>query len=87
MSGPIAFCPRCKKDTLFVESGGSSTCSVCGAHFALSDGRLHDPHSVGSEVMGVFQVLFRVALIIAGIVVVGLGVLFAGCAVMFGGMH
>jgi hypothetical protein len=41
----------------------------------------------GSAAMGVLGVLLRVFLILVAIVVIGVGVLFAGCALMMGGGH
>jgi hypothetical protein len=45
----------------------------------LSDALLAEGTSARPDVMSLFQVLFRVALILGAIVVVGVGVLFAGC--------
>ena len=86
MSDSLAFCPRCRKETLFVEAGAFRKCSVCGVQFAISPPSRPDM-SVGLEVMGVVQILFRVLLIMAAIVVVGIGVLFAGCALLASGGH
>jgi uncharacterized membrane protein len=87
MNGSMAFCPHCRKETVFTESGGVRQCTACGMQFELTEARIARQPSVGSEVMGLFQVLFRVLLIMVAIVVVGLAVLFAGCALMMKGFH
>jgi hypothetical protein len=87
MNAPFAFCPSCRKQTVFVEADGFSKCTACGAQFELTEARPAGTASSRSGVMSVFEVLFRVALILGAIVVVGLGVLFAGCALVFGGFH
>ena len=85
MSGTIAFCPRCQKDTQFVDVGGARRCSVCGMEFEVAPPRIPEAASMATEAMSVFQVIFRVLLIMLGIVVVGIAVLFAGCALLLSG--
>ena len=85
MNGSMAFCPHCRKETLFTQTGAVRQCTVCGTQFELTEARIARQPSVGSEVMGLFQVLFRVLLIMIAIVVVGLAVLFAGCAILMKG--
>ncbi len=80
MNGPMAFCPRCKKDVHFAQTGHSRRCTVCGFEFELSEPRAPEPDWVESTVMTVGHVLLRVFLIAAVLLLVGLGVLFASCA-------
>lgn len=87
MNGQMAFCPRCRKDTVFLQKGNVRQCSACGAYFELMTQPFVDRSSVGGEVMSFFQVLFRAVLIIIAIGVIGLGVLFAGCVLMAGGFR
>jgi len=87
MSGLLAFCPRCRKETVFIEAGGYRKCSACGAQFEVTQAPFPLSASRGSEVMTVFQVLVRVVLILVALVAVGLAVLFAGCVVLLRGMH
>jgi hypothetical protein len=87
MSETKAFCPRCRRETPFVEAGGFRECAVCGVRYKQTGSTPSDSPSISSEVMSVLGVLFRVFLIMAAIVVVGVGVLFAGCALMLGGGH
>ena len=37
MNSSTAFCPHCKKDTLFTRTERDKTCSVCGYRFQLED--------------------------------------------------
>lgn len=84
----MAFCPRCRKETVFVEAGGLRTCSECGVQFALSEARTSRASDwAGSEAMGFLQVLFRAVLVLIALIVIGIGVLFAGCALLAGGFH
>ena len=80
MSGPIAFCPNCRKDVLFVEVGSHQRCSVCGAEFQLSKPSALEPDRLGQAVMTIGHVIVRVILLIGVVVVVGIAVLFASCA-------
>jgi hypothetical protein len=82
----MAFCPGCRKDTLFVEAGGMRKCSVCGLQFEVSEPMPPEPPVVVSEFMDVVKVLLRVVLIIGAIIVIGFGVLYAGCALSMGRM-
>jgi hypothetical protein len=80
----MAFCPQCKNDVAFVTIGNARKCPVCGFQFKLSDPPPIITPSAGAPAMSVFRVLFMVFLIMVGIAVVGLGVLYAGCALMLG---
>ncbi|HWX22835.1 MAG TPA: hypothetical protein VN578_23280 [Candidatus Binatia bacterium] len=84
MNERMAFCPQCKNDVAFVTVGNSRTCPVCGFQFKLTDPPPIISPSAGSQVMSVFRVLLIVFAIMVGIAVVGVGVLFAGCALMLG---
>jgi uncharacterized protein (DUF983 family) len=79
MNGPVAFCPNCKKDVLFIDEGARRRCSACGAEFELT--RITaEPHWAGNVVMTIGHVLLRVALLIGVVFLVGIAVLFASCA-------
>jgi uncharacterized protein (DUF983 family) len=80
MSGPIAFCPNCRKDVLFVEVGSQQRCSVCGAEFQLSKPSAVEPDRLGQAVMTIGHVIVRVILLIGVVTLVGIAVLFASCA-------
>jgi uncharacterized protein (DUF983 family) len=80
MNGPMAFCPNCKKDVLFVTVGSQQRCSVCGAEFRLSQPPVIEPDRVGNVVMTIGHVILRVILIFGVVVLVGIAVLFASCA-------
>lgn len=83
MNGPMAFCPRCKEDVLFIDTGHSRKCAVCGSEFELSEPHAPEPDRLESAVMTIGHVLLRVFLICGVILLVGLGVLFASCALHF----
>ena len=86
MNGPMAFCPRCKKDVHFVDTGSSRRCTVCGFEFELSEPRAPES-DWESAAMSVGHVLLRVFLIIGVLLLVGLAVLFASCALSPGIGH
>ena len=81
MNGPMAFCPRCKKDVLFADAGEIRKCTVCGFEFQLTQPPPL-PHSLEGTMMTIGHVILRVILIMAAVVVVGVAVLFASCAVV-----
>ena len=87
MSDPShdAFCPQCQKDAPFVHRGQKIICQRCGFYYlaqpAQPDGEKEDE---GFGWRSVFKSIAYVILIMAGIVVVGVAVLFAGCALMMG---
>jgi len=80
MNGPMAFCPRCKKDVHFADVGHSRRCSVCGFEFEVSEPRAPEMDRIELAVMTIGHVLLRVFLILGVLLLVGLGVLFARCA-------
>jgi len=83
-----AFCPGCKNDVVFESiDNGFRRCPVCGFQFELGRASPPEVHRTKSAVEDFFTVLLKVILVMAAIVVVGVAVLFAGCALMMGGMH
>jgi uncharacterized protein (DUF983 family) len=78
MNGPMAFCPNCRKDVVFVATGSQQRCSVCGAEFQVSSEM--EPDRLGNVVMTIGHVILRVILIFGVVVLVGIAVLFASCA-------
>jgi uncharacterized protein (DUF983 family) len=82
MNGPMAFCPRCKKDVIFADAGRFRSCTVCGFQFALTE-PTPEPDWVESAVMTVGHVLLRVILIAGVVILVGVAVVFASCALHF----
>lgn len=83
MNGPRAFCPRCAQDVLFIDAGRLRRCSVCGFEFEKAVPPPLEPDFVSSAVMTVGHVLLRVILIIGIVILVGVAVLFASCAMRF----
>jgi hypothetical protein len=87
MKEALAFCPQCKNEVAFVTLGRSRKCPVCGFQFAVTAPSEAIPLAQRSEVMSGLAVLLRVFLIMVAVVIIGLGVLFAGCALMLSGGH
>jgi uncharacterized protein (DUF983 family) len=79
MNGPMAFCPRCKKDVIFAETGRVRRCTECGFTFELTEPTIAET-DWGGAVMTVAHVLLRVFLIIGAIMLLGMAALFATCA-------
>ena len=86
MNESMAFCPRCRKEVAFVNTGRSRKCTSCGLEFELTGPRPPGSdwaESVESAVMTLGHVLLRVVLIIGVVIVVGVAVVFASCALHF----
>jgi uncharacterized protein (DUF983 family) len=83
MNGPRAFCPGCKRDVVFTDTGNRRKCTACGFEFELSEPRAPDSEWMESAVMTVGHVLFRVFLIMGVLLLVGVAVAFASCALHF----
>ncbi len=81
MSEHKAFCPSCKKEVVFVEAGGKSTCPSCGFAYELATplSEMQPPR----EGMTFARLLLRTALILVAVGFVGLAVAFAGCLFAF----
>lgn len=89
MNQSKAFCPGCKKDVVFESIGNASRrCPLCGFQFELSKPGPQVKYWESSGLSELLMVLCKVALVLVALVVVGLAVAFAGCALMLGGgMH
>ena len=83
MNEPKAFCPQCRNEVAFEPIGRWRRCPVCGFQFQAAEPFAAPAPSLWPEAMSVLGVMLRVALIMAAVVIVGIGVLFAGCALMF----
>ena len=83
MNQPLAICPQCKNEVAFVTEGGFRKCPRCGFQFAVSAVPPVLEASHGSEVMSVVRVLLICLGVMGALIVVGVGVVFAGCALMF----
>jgi hypothetical protein len=81
-----AFCPQCQGDVVFVKEGRSNRCPACGFTYEYSApprfAQEGQTRGAVSELIGLFV---KVVLIMAALVVVGVAVLFAGCAIMLSG--
>lgn len=87
MESKQAFCPQCKKDTTFYNSGKSVMCGDCGFKYDVAVPPLLGPAKLGKpgSVMGLLKVLTIVGVVMAGLVVIGLAVVFVGCAYIMRG--
>src|SRR5256885_1046701 len=83
MNESKAYCPRCGKMVAFVKSGAAALCPECGFQYELSEPRFSSGVLSAPDDIGVLGVLFRVFLIMVVVAAVGVGVVFAGCALMF----
>ena len=84
MNESNAFCPQCKREVTFVKTADSATCPQCGFVYALTGGRAPG-RGASSDVRTVLRVLLIVFLIMVALTVVGVAVLFAGCAAIMKG--
>jgi len=85
VSASNAFCPQCKREVAFVKTADSATCPHCGFVYALTGGRATAPGS-SLNVRTVLRVLLIVFLIMLALTVVGVAVLFVGCAAIMKGL-
>ena len=86
MTEARAFCPQCKQDTVFIKTGTLNTCPACGFQYQSSPtGPPPLPGSVRSNGWSLVSALMKALLVMAALVVVGVAVLFAGCAMVMKG--
>jgi hypothetical protein len=89
MNAPTAICPQCQKQVSFIKDGQFARCPECGFQYRLEppriDTRGYEPERP-AHWTDALKALAIVFLIMAGIVVVGIGVLFAGCALALRGI-
>ena len=88
MSDSKAWCPQCKQEVSFVKSAGVSRCPVCGVQFelappVLSSAAYEKPESPGRSFLIALGKAFLVVCVLA---LVGLAVLYAGCAIVLKGI-
>jgi len=78
-----AVCPQCQRDVVFVKEGRSNRCPACGFTYQYSTPPpLPRSGKAASTVGEILGLIVKVVLIMAALVVVGVAVLFAGCALM-----
>ena len=86
MNEQLALCPQCKKEVPFREAGNARICPNCGFAFnttaAPPRSYLTSQYSP-SDGVSFLGVLLRFFLVLGVIIVVGIGVLFVGCALAF----
>jgi hypothetical protein len=69
-----AICPKCKNEVTFVHAGNINVCPACGFQYEVGPPPLPYP-----EPGGLLNLFVRLALIMAILAVVGVGVVFIGC--------
>lgn len=83
MNQAESLCPGCKGEVVFQNIGGSVyRCPRCGFQYQLSVASESAGSSAASAAGHAFMVLLKVFFFMVALVVVGLGVAFAGCALM-----
>jgi predicted amidophosphoribosyltransferase len=88
MIEPRAICPQCQKAVQFTTVTGFRRCPECGFQYPISEPPpLLEVRPASEGIRNLFKYLFYVILIMAALVVVGIAVLFAGCALVLGGSH
>jgi hypothetical protein len=87
MIQPLAYCPKCKNNVAFLKKDDLRECPVCGFQFSVgpAPSAAGPPPSAGHAVMTVLRAFLLAIAVVVGLAVVGLGVLFAGCALLTGG--
>ena len=84
MSAPVAFCPQCHNEVAFVHEGNLRRCPVCGFHYETGAGAVE--RSASPRKVSGFGLFLRFVLILAALFMIGLGVVFVGCAIALKGL-
>jgi hypothetical protein len=77
MNESVAFCPECRATVETVQFGNRRVCSRCGLSLETIASRGSSASDWKTGIVGALSV---VLLIVVTLVVVGVGVLFVGCA-------
>lgn len=90
MSNANALCPRCKNEVSFVRQGRVARCPVCGFQYGLSEPPYpgsfqQDAERTGNPFLQFVKLLVVAALVLLGLGAVLAGIFFAGCALAFRG--
>jgi hypothetical protein len=93
MNVPRAVCPQCRQEVRFAAGAKFARCPTCGRFLFLTAGPAPDGESGGGPEWLLFlksmaYVILTIAGIIFAVIGIGVGVAFAGCALVLGkGMH
>ena len=90
MSNANALCPQCKNEVGFVRQGRVARCPVCGFQYGLSKPPYpgsfqRDAERTGNPFVQFVKLLVVAALVLLGLGAVLAGIFFAGCALAFRG--
>ena len=80
-----SFCPRCQGEVEFVRTTKSATCTQCGYRYELIVPHATENSGAPTPAQVLFKVFMVVGLIMGAMVVIGVGVLFVGCAAFMKG--
>ncbi len=86
MAPPTALCPGCKNEVTFQSIGDLRRCPVCGFQYqtqpaVTSSGALYEPGN--GNFLGA---LLKGLLVVVVLIIVGIAILFAGCALTLHGL-
>jgi len=81
MSAPVAFCPQCKSEVVFISTGNFRRCPLCG--FQYETGKLPQEPVETPAVISILGILLRFFLILIAIAAVAVGIIFIGCVTLF----
>jgi predicted amidophosphoribosyltransferase len=88
MIEPRAICPKCQKAVRFITGPDFRRCPECGFQYPITEPPpLLEIRPAAEGARNFLKYLFYVLLIMAAVAVVGIAVLFAGCALVLGGFH
>jgi len=86
MNSPTAICPGCRNEVAFqTVDGALRRCPVCGFQYEVGPPRTSSESPGDPGIGSLLGAVFKVLLIMVALVVVGIGVLFAGCALAMKG--
>jgi transposase-like protein len=85
MSSTRAICPQCKAEVVFEAHGHTKRCPACGFAYQVSPA-FAPPAGEPSALMEFAVMLGKVLLIMAALGLVGIGIFFAGCALLTKGL-
>jgi len=86
MSEARAFCPQCKQEVVFLKTGNLNTCSSCGFQYQSSPTSPPPLPASDGKAWSFMGALIKAVLVMAALMVVGVAVLFAGCAFIMKGL-
>jgi hypothetical protein len=88
MDDPRAICPQCGKEVVFVKSGARQSCPLCGFESPLSPPVIEARKgATGFAWRPLIRALLIALIVAVALGVLGIAVLYAGCAMIMKGVH